>query len=143
MGSQNPYFQSIVATWIARYACGVSEKHLKFSDSVPKQITSLMRFHIYFTYTQFTRKFETIYKTQIDSLLRKYNTGFVEDHYPKWTWQQLLHTEDPNHGVTKEVDYRLQNHPGSGPVQDIQNDHKFISETSFTRNRLELIKLKV
>ena len=43
------YYQLIVATWIASYACGVSIQHLQFSDNIPKQITSLMRFHIYFT----------------------------------------------------------------------------------------------
>lgn len=57
-------------------------------------------------------KFETTNKTQIDSLLKKYNAGLIKDHYPKYTWQELLHTEDPNIGVSPLDDYRLQNHPG-------------------------------
>ena len=51
-----------------------------------------MQFHIYFTIRRFVRKFKTMNKTQIDSLLRKYNAGFLKDCYPKWTWQELLHT---------------------------------------------------
>ena len=89
---KNPHFQSIVTTWIASYACGISIQDLTFKDDVPKQITSLMQFHIYFTIRRFVRKFKTMNKTQIDSLLRKYNAGFLKDCYPKWTWQELLHT---------------------------------------------------
>ena len=42
---KNPYFQSIVATWIASCACGISMQHLLFEDDIPKQIRSFMRFH--------------------------------------------------------------------------------------------------
>lgn len=50
---KEPYFQSTVATWVAPYACGVSIQHLTFRDDIPKQITSLMRFLIYFTIRRF------------------------------------------------------------------------------------------
>ena len=46
---KEPYFQSLVGAWIATYASGVSIEHLTFKPDVPKQITSFMRFHLYFT----------------------------------------------------------------------------------------------
>ena len=105
-----------------------------------------MRLHIYFAIRGFMRKFEVINKTQTDSLLRKYNAGFRKDHYAKWTWQESLHTEDPNGGVTPQNHYRLQNHPGPGSIRDVQNDYKkFISKTSygFTSNGLELLNQSI
>ena len=42
------YFQMIAGTWIATYACGISMQHLSFNPEIPKQITSFMRFHLYF-----------------------------------------------------------------------------------------------
>ena len=62
--------------------------------------------------------------TQTDYFLHRYNATFLKDHIPKWTWQELLHTEDPERGVTKQDDYRLQNHPGTGSIRDPQNDYK-------------------
>ena len=97
---KDSYFQSLVATWTASYDSGVSIQHLTFSNDVPKQVTSLMRFHIYFTICRYMRKIEVMDKTQIDSLMREYNSGFLKDHYLKWTWQELLHIEDPNRSVT-------------------------------------------
>ena len=69
--------------------------------------------------------------TQTDYFLHRYNATFLKDHIPKWTWQELLHTEDPERGVTKQDDYRLQNHPGTGTIRDPQNDFKkFIPKIS-------------
>ena len=42
------------------------------------------------------------------NIIRGYNAGFLKDHYPKWIWQELLHTQDPNHGVTKQNDCWVQ-----------------------------------
>ena len=61
-------------------------------------------------------KFEVMDNTQINNIIRDYNVGFLKDHYPKWTWQELLNTEDPNHGVTKQDDYRVQNKLGPGSI---------------------------
>ena len=46
---KEPYFQSLVGTWISTYASSISVEHLTFKPDVPKQITLLMRFHLYFT----------------------------------------------------------------------------------------------
>ena len=62
-------------------------------------------------------------KTQIDGSMREYNAGFFKDHYPKWTYQELLQSENPNKGATPQDNYRLQNHPGVGTIRDIRNDY--------------------
>ena len=101
-----------------------------------------MRFRIYFTIRRFMRKFEVMDKTKINNLMRKYNAGFLKDHIPKWTCQELLHTEDPNRGVAQQDEYRRQKHPGPGSIRDVQNDYKkFIAKNSngFTRLGLKLL----
>lgn len=53
-----------------------------------------------------------------------------------------LHTDDPNHGVTSQYDYVLQNHRGPGSIWDAHNNYeKFIVQNSygFTSNALELL----
>ena len=79
------YFQSLVGTWIATYGCGIFIQHLCFSDQVPKQITSLMRFHVYFT----VRRIMWQLKNGDYSNYRKFGADFLQYHYPKWTWQEI------------------------------------------------------
>ena len=90
---KNPYYQSIVATWIASYAWGVSIQHLQFRDDVLKQNTSLMTFHIYFTIRRFMTKYEVMNENQIRSIMSEYNADFLKNHITKWTWQELIHME--------------------------------------------------
>ena len=79
------YFQSLIGTWIATYACGISIQHLTFNSNVPKQITSFIRFHLYFT----VRRIMFQLSHGDDSTFRKFDAGFLEYHYPKWTWQEI------------------------------------------------------
>ena len=92
------------------------------------------------------RELTIMTSTQADNFLRRYNATFLKDHIPKWTWQELLHTEDPERGVTKQDDYRLQNHPGTGSIRDPQNDYKkFIPKISngITKKGTELINQSI
>ena len=86
---KEPYFQSIVGTWIVTYASGISIEHLTFNDTVPKQITSLMMFHLYFTVRRIMQKLKTTPEIKIKILMSKYNANFLKDHTPKWTWQEM------------------------------------------------------
>ena len=92
---KEPYFQSIIAAYIATYGGGISIQHLSFSDSsetaltkgnVPKQITSFIRFHLYFT-VRIMRQLQT----GNSEILNTFNGNFLKDHYAKWTWQEILH----------------------------------------------------
>ena len=135
---REPYFQSIVGAWIATYACGISIQHLSFSQQVPKQITSLMRFHLYFTVKRIMRQ------CQIGdySLVYKFGANFLQDHIPKWTWQEISgkqrHIGD-SHAVNMTTSWLRH---GPGQLKDTQNDYrKFIPTISngLTKQGTELL----
>ena len=86
---KEPYLQSLVGAWIATYALGVSVEQLTFKPDVPKQITSFMRFHLYFTVRRIMREFETMPENGIQYIMNKYKANFLKDHTPKWTWQEV------------------------------------------------------
>ena len=73
------YFQSIIGAWIASYGCGISLQHLLFSSDVPKQITSFMRFYLYFTVRRIMRQLKVGDKENFN----KFNASFLKDNYPK------------------------------------------------------------
>ena len=97
------YFQTIIGTWIATYACGVSIQHLTFCQDVPKQITSCMRFHLYFTVRRIMRQLSI----GDDSTYNKFNASFLMGH----PWPRPKH--------------------GPGQLRDVQNDYrKFVPKTN-------------
>ena len=122
-----PYFQMLIATWIATYACGISIQHLLFSPDIPKQITSLMRFHVYFTVRRIMRQMQT----GDFSTISKSNYGFLKDHIPKWTWQEIQGYKNEHLGQDvigsnphrKYVNIPTYKH-GPGQLRDTQNDYK-------------------
>ena len=120
------YFQSIIGTWIATYPSGVSIEHLTFTDNVPKQITSLMRFHLYFTVRRIMQKLKTLSESKINILMNKYNANFLKDHTPKWTWQELVGYKNEHKGqdVVDLSKHQKIYGPGPGSIRDVQNDYK-------------------
>ena len=52
------YYDSLVGAYVASYVCGISIEHLTPSPEIPKQITSFLRFHIYFTIRRITRELQ-------------------------------------------------------------------------------------
>ena len=139
-----PHFQSSIATWIATYGCGISIQHLSFSQEIPKQITSLMRFHVYFT----VRRIMWQLKNGDDSNYRKFDADFLQYHYPKWTWQEISgkkrHIGD-YHGVDMSTPWPGYQH-GPGQIRDTNNDYKkFIPKISngLTKNGTELLNQSI
>jgi hypothetical protein len=49
----DPYFTMICAAYVATFMCGISVKHLIPDPSTPKQITSLARYHLYYSIRKF------------------------------------------------------------------------------------------
>ena len=116
------YFQTLIGTWIATYACGISIQHLTFSQDIPKQITSLIRFHLYFTVRRIMRQLSI----GDDSTYNKFNAGFLKDHIPKWTWQEIRNYKNEHLGQdvnSMETGWRGYKH-GPGQLRDVQNDYK-------------------
>ena len=60
------YYQSIIVTWLATYGCGISIQHLIFSNQTPKQVTSIIRFHPYFTVRRLMHESSIMNKQQIN-----------------------------------------------------------------------------
>ena len=130
---KEPYFQSLVGAWIATYASGVSIEHLTFKPDVPKQITSFMRFHLYFTVRRIMQEFETMSENGIQYIMNKYKANFLKDHIPKWTWQEVsgYKNEHLGQGVVDTSKFKKYYEPGVGLIRDLKNDYKkFIPKKS-------------
>ena len=52
---QNPYLAAIVAAYVSTYVCGISTKHMEFSDRMPGIVTSMVRYHLYYQISRFLR----------------------------------------------------------------------------------------
>ena len=52
---QNPYLAAIVAAYVSTYVCGISTKHMEFSDRTPGIVTSMVRYHLYYQISRFLR----------------------------------------------------------------------------------------
>ena len=52
------YYDSLVGAYVASYVCEISIEHLTPYVEIPLQITSLLRFHIYFTICRITRELQ-------------------------------------------------------------------------------------
>ena len=55
---REPYFAMISAAYIATYLCGISMEHLDppESSNVPNLITTIMRYHLYYTIRKFMKR---------------------------------------------------------------------------------------
>ncbi len=69
-----PYFAMICATYVATFLCGVSVQHLTESDDVPKMITSMVRYHLYYQIKEFMSYPNLLdrYASQFERPVRKY-----------------------------------------------------------------------
>ena len=123
---KEPYFQSLVGAWISTYACGVSIEHLTFKPDVPKQITSFMRFHVYFTTRRIMKEFETLQDNEIQDILNKFKAGFIKDHTPKLDLARSFgyKNEHLGQGVIDTSKFKRLYGPGVGLIRDLQNDYK-------------------
>ena len=70
------YYRVLLFTYIASYSCGISMQHLTESpegsqDPIDKRITSLMRFHVYFTVQRLLRRAEA--GESVKTLSDRYN----------------------------------------------------------------------
>ena len=92
---KEPYFAMISAAYIATYLCGISMEHLSPSRSsnVPNLITSIMRYHLYYT----IHKFMTNPK-----LIDKCNVEVVKNNFP--VKMKLMTSVGKRHGYTYPFD---------------------------------------
>ena len=136
-----------MGTWVATYASGISIKHLTFSPDVPKQITSFMRFHLYFTVRRIMREFQELPENKIQFIMDKYKANFLQNHIPKRTWQEITNYKNEHLGqdVVGFDKYKTYNH-SVGSTRDLKNDYKkFIPKDSdgLTKNGAELLNQSI
>ena len=67
------YYQVCFAVYHASYCCRVSIQHLTLSAKVHPIITSLMRFHIYFTVRQLIRRMQG--QEKMSTISREFSVG--------------------------------------------------------------------
>jgi hypothetical protein len=68
-----PYFALVCSTYIATFLCGISLKNLEWNDHTPKQITSIARYHLYYTIRKFIKNPE---------LTKAYDINGMKGHLP-------------------------------------------------------------
>ncbi len=68
------YFTMLCATYVATFLCGISIQHLTESDNVPKIITSMVRYHLYYQIEKFRTNPSLLdrYASQFEKPVRKY-----------------------------------------------------------------------
>lgn len=93
---------------------------------------------LYFTIRRIMR--ESTVMADVSNVMAKYGATFLKTQAkaPKWTWQEVEHTEDPEHSNTKWE--------GSRRLRNLQGDFKkFIHKISdgLTRNGLLLLNQSI
>ena len=68
-----PYFTQVCSTYIATFLCGISLKNLEWNDYTPKQITSIVRYHLYYTMRKFIKN---------PGLMKAYDVSGMKGHLP-------------------------------------------------------------
>ena len=67
------YFTLICSTYIATFLCGISVRNLEWYDHTPKQITSIARYHLYYTMRKFIKNPE---------LMKAYDLSGMKGYLP-------------------------------------------------------------
>jgi hypothetical protein len=69
----DPYFTQVCSAYIATFLCGISLKNLQWNDHTHKQITSIARYHLYYTMRKFIKNPE---------LMKAYDVSGMKGHLP-------------------------------------------------------------
>ena len=81
------------------------------------------------------------------SILNTFNANFLKDHYPEWTWQEILHYKNLHLGQDIVSTDKLKTYQhGPGQIRDTQNDYKkFIPRMSngLTKSGTELLNQSI
>ena len=68
-----PYFAQICSAYIATFLCGISVRNLEWNDHTPKQITSIARYHLYYTMRKFINN---------PDLMKEYDLSGMKGYLP-------------------------------------------------------------
>ena len=68
-----PYFALVCSAYIATFLCGISLENLQWNNDTPKQITSIARYHLYYTMRKFIKN---------PGLMKAYDVSGMRGHLP-------------------------------------------------------------
>ncbi len=125
-----PYFTMLCATYVASFLCGISTQHLTESENVPKIITSMVRYHLYYQIRKFMKN---------PSLLKRYASHFEK---PVKKYLPIKHIRVPSVGRDKDGNYFF----SKGTVNYSTTDYKSLiaqSTTGLTKIGQKLLQQSV
>ena len=84
---EDPYFASLMAAFIISQKSGICKKHLRSSSSVPKIVTSVLRFYVYYHMSRFLRT-----PDKMDKYVTEEMTNLIQKNLPvKKVWTKKYH----------------------------------------------------
>ena len=84
---EDPYFASLMAAFIISQKSGICTKHLRGNASVPKIVTSVLRFYVYYHMKRFLRS-----PDKMDKYVTKEMTNLIQENLPvKKVWTKKYH----------------------------------------------------
>jgi hypothetical protein len=122
----DPYFALVCSAYIATFLCGISVKCLEWNDHTPKQITSIARYHLYYTMKKFITNTE---------LMKAYDLSGMKGHLPV----SVQSFNGASHGGGTYVKAGRVNHSNSDHLHFIPYDSNGIT-TIGTRLLMESVE---
>ena len=87
LDKDDPYFTSLMAAYVISQKTGICTKHLREDPEVPKIMTSVLRFYVWYHMNRFLR-----YPEKMSKYLTSENLGFVKRELPvKKIWKKKYH----------------------------------------------------
>ena len=83
----DPYFASLMAAYIISQKTGICKKHLREDPGVPKIVTSVLRFYVWYHMSRFLR-----YPEKMSKYLLSEDSNFIKRELPvKKIWKKKYH----------------------------------------------------
>ena len=83
----DPYFASLMAAYVISQKTGICTMHLRDDPEVPKIVTSILRFYVWYHMNRFLR-----YLEKISKFLTSENLGFIKKNLPvEKIWKKKYH----------------------------------------------------
>ena len=115
-GDKLDYFQTIFGVYCSTFCCGVSKEHLTPSDDVHPIITSIMRFHFYFTTKRIIARVNNGEK--MSAISREFNASGIYGRSKKIPWKFMFKPYKDSKGGVLVMSYKVLEN------SDYQHDYK-------------------
>jgi len=126
------------AVWVATSGCGISIKDHLLNDTIPPQIRSFCRFHVYYTIRRILYELggiQAVHALPSDSVFNRFDNPYDEASYHRicdefgikyGTDFRFLYDTDGNHGLGDQ--FIWESHHGPSKQKGIYNGSKFFNQ---------------